>query len=243
MAAITLQNILDDSSYLLGETGTPTAQVSIRTRFANDVKDAISKIRHWSWELMDGDPINYVYSASPASNVYTYSLTPSAGDLKGRDSMYILKFTDQNGNITYFSPVDEPTMDNFTLNGRTDNVFFIKGNAKAGYTLVVNALSSALPTQNVTGAWTYRYYGKDADFVNTTDTTFIPSLKAFSEYVAAEVFFGYREQAQYQLARQRYQDALEDLALKDMKPAPFQDSSIKSFRQASGASSQFKTYY
>lgn len=243
MNATTLQNVLDDSSYLLGETGTPTSQISIRTRFANDAKNAIAKIRNWSWEMRDGDTINFVYSTSPTNNIYTYTLTPSAGTLKNKNAIYTLKFTDQNSDVTFFTPINETTMDYYTTNGRTDNAFFLKGDAKSGYTLVVNALSAALPTQNVNNAWNYRYFYQDPDFVNTTDTTSIPSIKAISEYIAGEVFFGYREQAQYELSQQRYQSSLEDLALQDMKLAPFTPTTIKSFRDAVGASDNFKTYY
>ena len=241
--AVTLQNCLDYASYLIGESGTPTSEVTKRTLFANGAKNAIARIRPWSWELQDGDAINFVYSSSPVNGIYTYSLTPSAGNFKNKDAMYLLKFTDQNGTISYFSPVDESTMDYDTKNGRTDNVFLVKGNDKAGYTLVVNAGASALPTQNVTGAWTYRYFYKDPDFVNTTDTTAIPSSKIIAEYIAAEILYGYREQAEYELARQRYQGSLEDLAMQDMKLAPFQESALMTLRQSKGESVNFKTYY
>lgn len=243
MAVISLQNILDDTSYLLGESGTPVSEVGKRTRFANDAAGAVAKIRNWSWELQTGDAVNFVYSATPTNNAYTYVLTPTAGVLKDRNAIYTLSFTDQHGTITYFTPCDEPTMDFITVNGKTDNVFYIQGNAKDGFTLVVNANADALPTQNVTGAWKYRYFATVPDFVALTDGTPIPSIKVLSEYVASEVFFGYREQSQYELARQRYQDTLEDLSLKDMKASPFQSQSIMTFRNSIGASGNFKTYF
>jgi len=244
MAGITLQSVLDYSSQLLGESGgTPSSQTTIRTNFANRAKNALARIRNWSWELQDGDPINYVYSATPTNGEYTYTLTPSAGTFKNKDSMVTLIFTDSNKNQTAFSQAPESQVAYEVLNQLTDNIFFIKGNDNSGYTLVVNSYAMGLPASNVSNAWSYRYFAKEADFVATTDTSSIPDISYLAWKVAEDVLYGYREQAQAQLAGQSAQNALDDMAMQDQKEAPYVNQSIMSFRTFVGASNSFKSYY
>lgn len=238
--AITLQNILDASSYILGETGgTPTAQLTIRTKFANEAKVAIRDMQNWSWERQDGDAINYTYT--PGSTTYSYTLSPSAGAIKNKDAIIWVKFTDQNGTINYLDPVDEASMNNEVQNNGTDWVYWLKGNDKLGYSLIINA--GPLPTQNVTGAITYAYYAKEADFAAGTDTTAIPKEEVLAWFIASKVLYGYREQAQYQLANTEFQNCIDDMLMMDQKAQPYEDVHIKSKREALGASNDYRTYF
>jgi hypothetical protein len=241
--ALQLQDVLNRASYLLGESGTPSSELTKRTDFANAAKSGLRHERNWSWELADGDAINFVYSSSPTNGVYTYTLNPSAGTFKHVNAMYYLKFTDNSGTVTYFKPVSEGQMNYQTANGLTDNVFFVKGNESAGYTLVINAGATALPTTNVTGGFTYRYYCREADFVNLTDSSFVPKISVLAWKVVEMVLYGYREQAQMQLAQQNYQSALAEMAEEDQKHQPFQDQKILSFRESVGFSTNMKTYF
>lgn len=230
MAALTLQNMLDSSSFYLGESGTPSSETTKRTVFANEAKEYVRNLRNWSWEEKTGTAINIV----TGTNSYTL-----ASDLKNAKAVKWLTVTDTSGNVTYYTPVSEQDYNALVNQSQTDQVYYVSGNSTSGYTVKINPT----PTANVTSGLNYAYYATESDFVNTTDTTNIPKRELFGWYIAAKVLYGYREQAQYQLAMQNFSDAVSDMANEDMKKAPYENSQIQNFRQYNGMSTNFRSYY
>jgi hypothetical protein len=230
MAATTLTQILAGASYHLGETSVPTSQNAIRTDFANDGKTNIRDLRNWTWELNTGTPVNLIANR----NYYTL-----ATDLKNTQAVNWLACTDSNGNLTYYSPVDEGKWNSNIANSDPQPVYVVRGNKVAGYTVYL----SPTPTENVTGGLTYQYYWDEADFVNPTDTTRIPKAEVIIWHIVSMVLFGYREQSQYQLAVNEMNAAIEDMSMFDQKRAINDTTQISTFRQSLGASNNFKTYY
>lgn len=230
MQAITLQNCLDASSFFLGESGTPTSEVTKRTEFANEAKEYIRNLRNWTFEKKYPAAINIVSGTS----LYTL-----ATDMKNRQSLEWVKVTDSNNNNTYYTPVTESEFNAIVNNSQQDQVYLVKGNNVDGYTITLNPAPSA----NVTNGLNYCYYFAEPDFALTTDTTRIPKREAIAWYITAKVLYGYREQSQYQLAMNEFNGAIEDMANEDMKGDPYVNQQIQNFRQYSGASTDLRTYY
>jgi hypothetical protein len=123
--------------------------------------------------------------------------------------------------------------------GSTLNLYSLVGNNTDGYTLYI----TPSPTYSYTGGIAFGYYAVEPPFVNTTDTTNCPHEDIIGWYIAAQVYLGYREQAQYQLAMNEYQDGLEQLANMDLKQPPNTDNKIANLRNIRGMSSNFRNYF
>lgn len=228
---VTLQNVLDSSSALLGETGgTPTAELTNRTRFANDCKKVLANMRNWGFEYKTGTPITITSST-------TYSLP---NDIKNDTSVDTIKITDTKSNVIYYPTLTRGQLQYDQANNITDNGYHVSGDPVAGFTLTINPTPSG---SIVGGTITPGYFSYEGDFVNTTDTTRIPSVEVLSRYVVAKVLYGYREQAQYQLAMNEFNNALEDLASTDLKEAPHAQQKVLSFKESLGMSDNFKTFF
>ncbi len=228
--AVTLQNCLDASSYFLGESGTPSSETTKRTLFANEAKKNIRDLRNWSWEKKTSAAQNIVNATT------TYTL---ASDFKNRTAMEWVKITDTNGNVTYYSPIDENGFNFLVVNTLSNTAYWVSGDPIALYTLNINPS----PTATVTNGLQYRYYAVENDFALVTDTTKIPKEEAIAWYIAAKVLYGYREQAHYQLAMSEYQNAINDLSMMDQKKDPYVVDRIQNARESLGFSNNFKVYY
>jgi hypothetical protein len=232
ISVVSLQNCLDLASQLLGETTTPTSQNSIRMGFANMAKRDIRGIRNWTWEQ------TYATTDLTASTI-TYALPT---DFKDINAMYSVQISD-NGALSYTWPYYAPS----TLEGykgalqtqATDQIYVVTGNYKNGFTLNINPP----PSTSVTGGIIFSYYQLEPNFTTVSDTTAIPTPDPIAKFIAAQVLFGYREQAQYQLMIDKYQESIADLAMDDQKEARNAPMGIKSYRSALGKSNNYKHYY
>lgn len=231
---VTLDDVLTLASQFLGETSVPTTQNTIRTNFANSAKDAVANIRNWTWEL-----------TSPAAEIDTvidqraYALPTN---FKNKQAMFSIQVTNGDTNSEkwpFYAQVTEEQFKGYTSQGLQDQVYYVDGNFNDGYTVNINPA----PTAVVTGGIVYRYYKLQADFVNLTDTNAIPQKEPLAWYVAQQVLYGYREQAQAQLAQQQYEANILDMTLQDMKMGRNTNEHIKSYREALGRSMNFKTYF
>lgn len=227
---VTLQSILNSASAALGETGgTPTAELTTRIRFANDCKEMLANMRNWGYELKTGT-INI-------TTVNNYALPT---DFKNETAMESVKIKDSNGNYAYYAVATEDQWNYITVNNMNDQVFYVTGDQVAGFTLYVNLPT---PITAVTSGITIRYYSTEVDFVNVTDTTRIPSSEVLHDFIVAQVLYGYREQAQYQLAMQEFEDALEDMVSTDYKKPPHASQRIIPFKESIGADGSFKSNF
>lgn len=231
---VTCQQILDSASQFLGESSTPSNQNTIRINFANMGLNAVAYERNWSWEYKEATPINLVQGQT------AYPLTIT--DMKGNQSLDWVQVSDGNSNSAlwpYYQAVDYRTYLAITNNSQSDQVYAVVGNNTTGYTLYINPS----PTTSVTGGIKFAYYQMFTSLVNTTDTTNFPQQDTIGWYVAARVYLGYREQAQYQLAMKEFNDDILQMANYDFKKMPHSDSKIISFREARGASNSIKSYF
>lgn len=231
---VTLNDVLTLASQFLGETSVPTTQNSIRTNFANSAKDAIANIRNWTWEL-----------TSPAAELDTvkdqraYALPTN---FKNKQAMYSIQVSDGNSNPErwpFYAQVTEEQFKGYTYQGLQDQVYYVNGNFVDGYTVNINPA----PASAITGGIVYRYYKLQPDFSALTDTVAIPQKEPLAWYVAQQVLYGYREQAQAQLAQQQYEANILDMTLQDMKMGRNTNEHIKSYREALGRSTNYRTYY
>ncbi len=232
---VTCQQILDAASQFLGESSTPSNQNTIRINFANMGLNSVAYERNWSWEFKEPTPINLVSGQS------SYSLTLT--DVKGAQSLDYVQVSDNSGNAQalwpYYTPVDYETYKGIVNKSMTDQVYSIVGNNTNGYTLYINPA----PTYSVTGGIAFGYYQMFTALVNTTDTTNFPQADTIGWFVAARVYLGYREQAQYQLSMKEFSDDIVQMAAYDFKKIPHADTKILSLREAKGLSNNYRSYY
>lgn len=227
---VTLSQVLNSASALLGETGgTPTAELSNRTIFANECKKMLSNMRNWNFEKKTG-----------TFNITSTNSFTLPADFKNENAMDSVKVTDANGNSQYYSVATEEQWDYAKVNSMDDHIYYVEGDTVNGFTLYVNLPT---PIVAVTTGITYRYFSTESDFVNLTDTTRIPAVEVLSRYVTAKVLYGYREQGQYQLAMNEFNAALEDLTSTDYKNPPHSVQKALTFKESTGQNYPFKSYF
>ena len=236
---VTCQDCLTFASYVLGETTPPVSQNTIRMNFANVAKDAVLNERNWSWEYTEPTPINLV------SGQTAYSLTLT--DVKSKNSLDWVQVYDNSTNLQAQWPFYSPTnrhgilsaLNNTGNAGSTLNLYALVGNNKNGYTLYI----TPSPTYSKTGGIAFAYYAIEPSFAATTDTTNVPDGDLIGWYIAAQVYLGYREQAQYQLAMNNFQDGLDSLANVDFKQPPNTSNKMANLRNIRGMSTDFRSYF
>jgi hypothetical protein len=236
---VSLNDCLTFASYVLGETTPPASQVAIRTNFANIAKHEVESERNWSFEYTEPSPINLV----AGQTAYPLSLV----DIKTKNSLDYVQVYDGSTNPQAQWPFYSPTTRRGILNalnnagnsGGTLNLYSLVGNNTNGYTIYI----APSPIISYTGGIAFGYYAVEAPFVNLVDTTNIPHEDLIGWYIAAQVYLGYREQAQYQLAMNNFQDGLEQLANMDFKQPPNTDNKILNINNLRGFGTSFKTRY
>jgi hypothetical protein len=233
IGVVSLQNILDLASQFLGETSVPSAQNSIRMGFANAAKRTIKGIRNWTWELSPVTTMNLVATTS------NYVLPTDFKDINAMYQVQVSNDNAVNGVWPYYAPATIEQFQGAVNSSLNDQIFRVTGNYKDGFSMDINPV----PANSVTAGILYRYYRFEANFTSVADTTRIPEVEAIAWYVAAQVLYGYREQAQYQLAMDNFQGELTDMSMNDMKEQRNGLQQIKTYRQSLGKTTNFKYYY
>lgn len=207
--AVTLQTVLEDLNYILGDTSVPSSGIDNQKRFINLTNEKIYDYHDWRWAT---NSTSYVFSGSTQTLPTDFNnLVEVREEITGAD----------NDNI--YDIVNETDIDRST----SEYIAYVSGNEEDGFTLSVNQ------TDNPTLKTTLKI--KASDMSATTDETKCPRSMPIARgavVLMQEAEDPYRDTTQ---ALRKYQDELDDLIRLDVRTKPSNKFFTKSMRRGGRA--------
>ena len=192
--AVTLQAILEDLNYLLGDTSVPTTGIDNQKRFINRINEDIYDHHNWRWATL--------------STSYSMSGTTQTLPSDFNDLIEVREEVSGSDNDNLYDIVNETNVDI----SDADFAAWVSGNEVDGYTLTINQTDS--PTLKVT------YKVKAGTLSATTHKTKVPRSLPIARGALAlmqEAEDPYRDTSQ---TWAKYRSELDDLVRLDVRTKP-----------------------
>lgn len=192
--SVTLQRILEDLNYLLGDTSVPSTGIDNQKRFINNIDEKIYDYHDWNW----GKP----------TTTYTMSGTTQALESDFVELIEVRERIAGSENDNIYKIVDEDMKDTST----DEYICWTTGNEVDGYTLNINQTDN--PTLEV------KYQIKHVDMTTTASTTKCPRSMPIARGALAlmqEAEDPYRDTTD---AWAKFQRELDDLVRFDVRTKP-----------------------
>ena len=194
MAAVTLQDVLEDLNYLLGDTSVPSTGIDNQKRFINRIIEKIYDYSDWSWSTA---ATTYVFSGQTQTLPTNYlDMVEVREEVPGAD----------NDNIYRRTTISSADID------ASDYIYWVSGDLVSGMTMNINQ------TDNPSLKTTYKISADE--LTGTTDTTRIPRSMPIARGALAlmqEAEDPYRDTSD---AWAKFQRELDDLVRLDIRTKP-----------------------
>jgi hypothetical protein len=229
----TYTDVLTKAAYKVGETSVDTSPQRIAW-----LKEALQDIynrRRWTWSLTTAPP-QVINTSLLVNNLYTINLPVDYTE----DAMYELKITDPvTKNDYFFQPIFEWQMNNFTNTTGTPALYFVRGNRADGFTATILSLTA---TNN---GWSInvKYTKMVTDFQSLTDGVPLPDSMALVLGIAKEIFRSQNRLDQYELTRQEYEAAIDELSDTDVELERALMLNLRSWQEYVGVPSDARHIY